>query len=61
MSKFSYSKEKFIGRQQLNENLSIISNSNKMPALLNASKTWQAISASSLKKRDSYKGHTRMN
>ena len=38
MSKFSYSKEKFIGRQQLNENLSIISNSNKMPALLNASK-----------------------
>ena len=52
MSKFSYSKEKFIGRQPLQEKL-IISNSNKIQPLL--------ISASSLKKREPSKRHTKTN
>ena len=54
MSKFSYSKQRFIGRKQLymiGRKL-IISNSNKIHSLLNASKAWQTFPADSLKKRE---------
>ena len=54
MSKFSYSKQRFIGWKQLyiiGRKL-IISNSNKIQSLLNVSKAWQTIPADSLKKRE---------
>ena len=45
MSKFNYSKEKFMGRKQL-------FNSNKMQPLLNASKAWETNPPGALKKRE---------
>ena len=39
----------------------IISNSNKMQPLLNASKAWQIIPADSLKKREPSKKYTKTN
>ena len=60
MSKFSYSKEKFIGTTIIGRKV-IISNSNKMQPLQNALRAWQTIPAGYLKKWEPSKKHTKTN
>ena len=61
MRKFSYSKENFIGKKTIIGRKLLISNFNKMQALLNVSKAWHTIPAGSLKKQEPSKKHKKTN